>query len=128
MRDLLHDARFASRQLRKNKTFTVIAVTTLALAVGANTAIFSVVETVLLASLPYIHVDRLAMVWGRNLSRGDKQFSISAGDFTDWKQKNDIFEDIAASYDDEVTLTGVGEPRLVLGYAFTPNYFRILGV
>jgi predicted permease len=128
MRDLLQDARFATRQLRKNKTFTVIAVTTLALAVGANTAIFSVVHTVLLASLPYKQVDRLAMVWGRNLSRGDKQFSISAGDFADWKQKNDVFEDIAASYDDEVTLTGAGEPKMVLGYAFTPNYFRILGV
>jgi predicted permease len=128
MRDLLQDARFATRQLRKNKTFTVIAVTTLALAVGANTAIFSVVETVLLASLPYKQVDRLAMIWGRNLSRGDKQFSISAGTFADWKQKNDVFEDIAASYDDEATLTGAGEPKMVLGYAFTSNYFRILGV
>jgi predicted permease len=128
MRDLLQDARFASRQLRKNKTFTVIAATTLALAVGANTAIFSVVQTVLLASLPYKQVDRLAMVWGRNPSRGDLQFPISAGDFTDWKPKNDVFEDIAGSYDDEVTLTGTGEPKMVLGYAFTPNYFRILGV
>ncbi len=116
------------RQLRKNKTFTGIAVVTLALAVGANTAIFSVVHAVLLASLPYKQIDRLAMVWGRNPSRGDLQFSISAGDFIDWKQKNDVFEDIAASYDDEVTLTGAGEPKLVLGYAFTPNYFHILGV
>jgi hypothetical protein len=83
MRDLLQDVRFASRQLRKNKTFTVIAMTTLALAMGANTAVFSVVETVSLASLPYKKVDRLAMVWGRNLSRRDKQFSISSGTFTD---------------------------------------------
>ena len=128
MRDLLQDARFATRQLRKNKTFTVIAVTTLALAVGASTAIFSVVNAVLLAPLPYKEVDRLAMIWGRNPSRGDLQFPISPGDFTDWKQRNDAFEDIAASYDNAVTLTGVGEPKMVIGYAFTPNYFRILGV
>jgi predicted permease len=128
MRDLLQDVRFASRQLRKNKTFTAIAVTTLALAVGASTAIFSVVNAVLLAPLPYKQVDRLAMIWGRNASRGDLQFPISPGDFTDWKQRNDAFEDIAASYDKEATLTGVGEPKMVLGYAFTPNYFRILDV
>jgi putative ABC transport system permease protein len=128
MSDLLQDVRFAIRQLRMNKTFTVIAVTTLALAVGATTAIFSVVHAVLLAPLPYKQVDRLVQVWGRNPSRGDLQFPISAGDFTDWKQKNDVFEDIAASYDDAVTLTGSGEPKLVLGYVVMPNYFRILGV
>ena len=128
MRDLLQDVRFASRQLRKNKTFPAIAVTTLALGVGASTAIFSVVNEVLLAPLPYKQVDRLAMIWGRNASRGDLQFPISPGDFTDWKQRNDAFEDIAASYDKEATLTGVGEPKMVLGYAFTPNSFRILNV
>jgi predicted permease len=127
MSNLLQDVRFALRQLRKDKTFTVIAVTTLALAVGANTAIFSVVHAVLLAPLPYPQVDRLAMIWERNPSRADLQSPISAGDFVEWKQKNDAFEDIAASYDDEVTLTGAGEPRMVLGYAFTPNYFHILG-
>jgi putative ABC transport system permease protein len=68
------------------------------------------------------------MIWGRNVSRGEQSFPISAGDFTDWKQKNDVFEDIAASYDDEVTLTDAGEPKLALGYAVSPNYFRILGV
>ena len=128
MRDLLRDARFALRQLWKNKTFTTIAVMTLALAVGATTAIFSVVRTVLLAPLPYREVDRLMMVWGRNTGKGDLQFPLSAGDFTDWKQRNQAFEDIAASFDDEITLTGSGEPKLILGYAVAPNYFHILGV
>jgi putative ABC transport system permease protein len=82
MRDLLQDAHFASRHLRKNKPFTVIAVATLALAVGASTAIFSVVNAVLLAPLPYKQVDRFAMIWRRNLSCRDKQFSISARAFT----------------------------------------------
>ena len=128
MRGLLQDVRYALRQLRKSPVFTAVAVITLALAVGANTAIFSVVHAVLLASLPYHQVDRLAMIWGRNTARDDQQFPISPGDFSDWKQKNDVFEDIAGSYDDEVTLTGSGDPKLVLGYALTPNYFRILGV
>jgi predicted permease len=127
MNGALQDIRYALRQFRRNSGFTSIAVITLALAVGANTAIFSVVQTVLLTPLPYPQVDRLAMIWGRNPSRGDMEFPISGGDFTDW-QKNQVFEDIAPSYDDEVTLTGAGDPKLVLGYAVSPNYFRILGV
>ena len=128
MRGLLQDFRYAVRQLRKNVAFTSVAVITLALAIGANTAIFSVVHTVLLKPLPYPYPEHLAMIWARNNSRGDRAFPISTGDFADWKSKNDAFEDIAASYDNEVTLTGAGEPKLVLGYAFTPNYFNILGV
>ena len=128
MTGLLQDMRYALRQLRKSPAFTAVAVITLALAVGANTAIFSVVHVVLLQSLPFRQIDRLVMVWGRNPSRGDMQFPISAGDFTDWRQKNDVFEDIAPSFDDEVTLTGSGDPRLLLGYAVTPNYLHILGV
>jgi len=128
MTGLLQDLRYALRQLRKNPVFTIVAVITLGLGIGANTAIFSVVHTVLLSHLPYRDVDRLMMIWGSNPSRGDRQFSISAGDFTDWKQTNDVFEDIAASYDNEVTLTGAAEPKLVLGYAISPNYFHILDV
>ncbi len=127
MTGVAQDLRYALRQLRKNPGFTAIAVITLALAIGATTAIFSLAHVVLLSPLPYREPDRLMMIWGRNLPRGDQQFPISAGDFSDWKQKNDVFEDLAGSYDEPVTLTGVGEPKLVLGYAFTANYFRILG-
>jgi putative ABC transport system permease protein len=125
---LVQDLRYALRQASKSPGFATVTVVTLALAIGANTAIFSVVHVVLLAPLPYPQADRLTMIWGRNPARGDQRSPISAGDFSDWKQKNDIFEDVAASYDNAVTLTGAGEPKLVLGYAFTPNYFRILGV
>ena len=128
MSGLFQDLRYGLRQLRKSPGFTAVAVITLALAVGATTAIFSVVQAVLLAPLPYRQIDRLVMIWGRNPSRGDMEFPISGGDFTDWKQKNDAFEDIAPSYDDNVTLTGAGNPKLVLGYAVSPNYFRILRV
>jgi predicted permease len=128
MNGLTQDFRYALRQLRKNPGFTVVAAITLALAIGANTAIFSVVNTVLLSSAPYPEADRLMMIWERNRARDEQPFSISPGDFSTWKQENDIFQDIAPSYDDAVTLTGSGEPRLVLGYAVTPNYFHILGV
>jgi len=128
MNGLWQDFRYALRQLRKNPVFTGVVVATLALGIGATTAIFSVVNAVLLAPLPYRDVDRLMMVWGSNPSRGDHQFPISAGDYTDWKTKNDVFEDVAASYDDERTLTGAGDPKLVIGYAIAPSYFRILDV
>jgi putative ABC transport system permease protein len=128
MNGLTQDFRYALRQLRKNPGFTLVAAITLALAIGANTAIFSVVNTVLLSSAPYPQADRLMMIWERNRARDEQPFSISPGDFSSWKQENDVFQDIAPSYDDALTLTGSGEPRLVLGYAITPNYFHILGV
>jgi len=128
MTGLLQDLRYGLRRLRKNPGFAIVTTITLALGIGSTTTIFSVVNAVLLAPLPYRDVDRLAMIWGSNPSRGDLQFPVSPGDFSDWKQKNDVFEDIAASTDDELTLTGAGEPKLVIGYAITANYFRILGV
>jgi predicted permease len=128
MNGLAQDARSALRQVRKSPGFTAVAVITLALAVGATTAIFSVVHAVLLAPLPYRQMDRLVMIWGRNPSRGEMEFPVSGGDFADWKQKNQVFEDIACSDDDQVTLTGAGEPKLILGYAVEANYFQILGV
>ena len=128
MTGLLQDLRYALRQLRKYPGFTAVVVATLGLGIGANTAIFSVVNTVLLAPLPYRDVDRLMMIWGRNPTRGDQQFPVSPGNYVDWRQKNDVFEDVSASYDYEMTLTNAGEPKLVIGYALSPNYFRILGV
>lgn len=128
MTGLAQDFRYALRQLRRSPAFAAVAAITLALAIGANTAIFSVVNAVLLAPLPYRQVDRLMMIWEANRTRGERAFPISPGDFSSWKQENDVFEDIAASYDNEVTLTGSGDPKLVIGYAFTPNYFRILDV
>ncbi len=128
MHAFLQDLRYALRQVRKNPLFTMIVVVTLGLGIGASTAIFSVVHAVLLAPLPYRDVDRLVMIWGSNPSKGDREFPLSGGDFTDWKQKNDVFEDIAPSYDDAKTLTGAGDPKLVFGYATSPNYFRILDV
>jgi len=92
MTGFVQDVRFALRQMVRHPALTVVASITLALAIGANTAIFSVVKTVLVDSAPYPHVDRLAMIWGRNQARGD-ELSNSPGDFNSWKQENRVFDE-----------------------------------
>ncbi|HKQ88546.1 MAG TPA: ABC transporter permease [Candidatus Acidoferrales bacterium] len=125
---LLQDTRFALRMLRKNPGFTTVAVLTLALGIGANTAIFSVIDATMLNHLPYKDPARLAMIWGTNLQRGVPKTPVSPGDYFDWKRENNVFADMAASYDTEPTLTGSGSPQMLLGYSFSANYFSILGV
>jgi putative ABC transport system permease protein len=122
------DVRFALHQLRKSPGFAVTAILTLALGVGATTAIFSVVKAVLLAPLPYKDAERIVAVWTANAARGDHGHPSTAADFAVWKQRSGVFEDLAPSYDDEHTLTGQGAPQLLIGYAVSANYLRILGV
>ncbi|HEY1949591.1 MAG TPA: ABC transporter permease [Bryobacteraceae bacterium] len=128
LENTLLDIRFGARLLRKNPGFTMVAVSTLALGIGANTAIFSVVKAVLLASLPYKEPNRIVAVWTANPARDGQPHPSSAGDFAMWKQRSDVFEDLAPSYDDEKTLTGEGAPQLLIGYSVSANYLRILGV
>ncbi|MDQ1453688.1 MAG: hypothetical protein QOK38_3554 [Acidobacteriaceae bacterium] len=122
------DVRFALHQLRKSPGFATTAILTLALGVGATTAIFSVVKAVLLAPLPYKDAGRIVAVWTANAARGDHGHPSTAADFAIWKQRGGVFEDLAPSYDDEHTLTGQGAPQLLIGYAVSANYLRILGV
>jgi predicted permease len=121
------DVKFALHQLRKAPGFAITAILTLALGVGATTAIFSVVKAVLLNSLPYKDSDRIVAVWTANDMRGGQPGPSSGGDFAAWKRSG-VFEDLAASYDDEHTLSGQGSPQLLIGYAVSANYLRILGV
>jgi putative ABC transport system permease protein len=125
---LANDLRFGSRQLVKSPAFALTAILTLALGIGATTAIFSVVKAVLLAPLPYKDPGRIVAVWTANPVRGDQPLSSSPGDFAIWKQRSGVFEDLAPSYDDEKTLTGRGSPQFLIGYAVSANYLRILGV
>jgi predicted permease len=122
------DIRFGARVLRKSPGFTATAALTLALGIGATTAIYSVVKAVLLAPLPYKDPSGLVAVWTRNPARGDEPLPSSPGDFAAWKQRSGVFEDLAPSYDSEVTLTGQGAPKFLIGYAVSANYLRILGV
>ena len=126
-RAALQDIRFGLRRLRKSPGFTAIAILTLALGMGASTSIFSVVNTVLLGPLPYKDPGRLAMIWGTNPRRGIDKTPVSPGDYFEWQQKNTVFQDIAASHDNQVTLTGAGNPQLLVGYDFSANYFSVLG-
>jgi predicted permease len=127
LRDLLDDARHGLRMLAKNPGFTAVAVLTLALGIGANTGIFSVVNTVLLRPLPYKDADRLVAVWSYNRARGFDNDQVSPLDFADWRSQNHVFEDLGASTDMQYTLTGEGEPAVIIGYAFSADYFHVLG-
>jgi len=125
---VVQDIRFGMRMLRKSPGFAIVAVLTLALGIGANTAIFSVVKAVLLARLPYKDPSRIVVVWTASPARGGIPLGSSPGDFASWKQNNTVFEDLAPSYDDEKTLTGQGAPQFLIGYAVAANYLRVLGV
>ncbi len=125
---LAHDLRFALRQFRKSPGFAMTAVLTLALGIGANTAIFSVVKAVLLAPLPYNDPSRIVAVWTTNPAKGGEPMPSTAADFAIWKQRSNSFEDLAPSYDDEKTLTGQGAPQFLIGYGVSASYLNVLGV
>jgi predicted permease len=126
--DLLHDLRYAARMQRKNPAFTVIAVIALALGIGANTAIFSVVNTVLLRPLPYKDPERLVMLWEDATKHGYPRDTPAAANYIDWRDQNQVFEGMAAITDDSFNLTGVGDPERLEGRRVSASLFPLLGV
>ncbi|HST23081.1 MAG TPA: ABC transporter permease [Blastocatellia bacterium] len=125
---LLQDVRYAIRLLFKRPLFTTVAVVTLALGIGANTAIFSVVDAVLLAPLAYTEPDRLMMIWGVNSSANADQQPASVPDFDDLKAQSQTFDEIAASRSQAFNLTDGDEPERVGGARVTVNMFSALAV
>jgi putative ABC transport system permease protein len=123
---LLQDIRYGLRMLVRNPSFTAVAVLTLALGIGANTAIFSVVNAVLLKPLPYADSDRLAVIWVTEPSAPGDLFPDTAPDFRDWQAQNQVFEGMSAITVAGVTLTGAGEPLQLRGLAISPNTFQLL--
>jgi putative ABC transport system permease protein len=105
-----------------------VIVATLALGIGANTAIFSLVHTVLLRPLPYHDAARLVMVWERRPQIDDGDFPVRPANFFDWKVRAKSFDDVAWSRDAMHNVTGDGEPESVIGYRFSANMFDVLGV
>src|SRR5580693_7594277 len=120
------DARYGARLLRKNPGFTAVAVLTLALGIGANTAIFSIVNAVLLRSLPYPDPNQLVLMFSVPLQQPDAQSSISYRDFTLCRERNRVFSEMAGNAFHDLTLTGSGEPSIVNAAAVTPEIFPLL--
>jgi len=125
---LTHDLRYAVRALRRNPAFTLVAVLTLALGIGANAAIFSVVNGVLLRPLPYAEPDRLVRLYTAFRGSGEERYSMSQPEFMDYKGLNHVFENAAAYTGIGMTLTGDGEPERIRGVAATKDLLPVLGV
>jgi putative ABC transport system permease protein len=128
MGTLLHDLRYGLRMLAKSPGFTAVAVLTLALGIGANSAIFSVVNTVLLQRLPVRAADRLVVIWVNNLAQGWSRVGPSGLDYLDWKEQNKSFEDLFLFEHGTGTVTGVGEPEQVAGLRVTTNFGDFFGI
>lgn len=128
MNGFLQELRHALRQPRKNRGFTIIAVLTLALGIGANTAIFSVVNAVLLRPLPYPKADQLVMLWEQSPHRGWLENIISGENFLDWQRQNRVFAGMAAFESNFFTITGNHEPEEIAGERVSTNLFSVLGV
>jgi len=122
----LQDLRYAIRQLRANPTFSAVMVLTLALSIGANSAIFSVIQGVLIKKLPYPNADRLVRIF---LSSNDyPKFPLNPFDFRDFRARNRSFEGMALYTHADVQLSGVGEPVRLNAFAVSAGYFRVLGL
>lgn len=125
MNQLWQDIRYGVRSLLKHPGFTLVALVTLALGIGANTAIFSVVNTVVLRPLPYAEPDRLMTLW--ETMPGSDHRSVAPGNFVDWRTQNRTFLDMAATFYANFNLTSDGEPERIDGATITSNFMSLLG-
>jgi predicted permease len=128
METIIQDVRFGLRMLTKNPGFTVVAVIALALGIGANSAIFSVVNTVLLRPLPYKDPERLVMVFEDDSRHGYPRDTPAPANYIDWRDQNKVFEGMAAMTELSFNLTGMGEPERLDGRRVSASLFPLLGV
>src|SRR5271156_4704935 len=131
MPELMRNLKFALRLLRKSPGFAFVAIVIMALGIGANTAIFSVVHAVLLEPLPFRDADRLVQIWHvppQSSFPGMTWFPASAANFLDWQKQNHVFDQMAlfggAGYD----ITGAGKPQSIVAATVTSHFFSVLGV
>lgn len=127
MNTFIHDVRYALRMLAKSPGFTAVAVITLALGIGANTAIFSVVNAVLIRPLPYPNANRLVMIWEKRLPDGEQQNVTSPATFLNWRERGTVFEQTAACFNGTTILTGGATPERLAVQSVSPNLFSMLG-
>jgi putative ABC transport system permease protein len=127
MNTLIQDIRYGLRGLWRQPGFTLIAVLSLALGIGANTAMFSLVNAVLLKPLQFSQPDRLVVLWEDDPSIGAVHDDVAVANFVDWKTQNKVFDDMAALSFRSFNITGDGEPEKVMAYGATANFFPLLG-
>src|SRR5262245_51477172 len=127
MSSVLTDLRYGVRMLARHPSFTALAVLTLALGIGATTTVFSLVNGVLLAPLPYAHASRLVVVQSR-AAGSPAPMAVSPGDFLDWQAQNGCFEEMTAFTASPLNLTGAGEPLRLLAASVTDRFAEVLGV
>ncbi|MGH9363610.1 MAG: ABC transporter permease, partial [Thermoanaerobaculia bacterium] len=125
---LLRDLRFAVRTLGSSPAFTVAAVLCLALAIGANTAVFSILNAALLRGLPYRDPERIVMIWNQFLGDGTPKLEFSDEEFLELRERATAFSEVAATRPGLSNITGDGEPELVVRVRVSANLFRLLGV
>ncbi|HEX2488302.1 MAG TPA: ABC transporter permease, partial [Blastocatellia bacterium] len=124
--EMFQDLRYGARMLLKHKGFTAIAVLSLALGIGANTAIFSLVEAVLLRPLPFPEPEQLVMIWQDGSRKGSFRGNLAPGNYSDLKTQNQAFENVAAFSGASLNLTGDGEPEKINTQFVTANFFSVL--
>ncbi len=125
--DLIQDLRYGLRTLRKNPGFTAVAVLTLAFGIGANTAMFSAVDAVLIRPLPYVDDGRLVMIWDEMSHIGFPKHYSTPAEWHEWRKNNTVFTDIAATQPVQAILTSDGEPEEVPARKVTANLWTVLG-
>jgi putative ABC transport system permease protein len=124
----MQDLRYAIRSLRKKPLFSAVAVLSLSLGIGANTAIFSAINQVLLRPLPYPRAERLLAVWSRTAAHGSEPMFVSAADYYDWRAQSHSFEGLAAYASWPMNLTNVDEPRRLDSELVSADFFSVMGV
>jgi len=130
MQTVVQDFRYGLRTIRKSPGFAAAAVVVLALGIGANTAIFSVVNAVLLQPLPFPHPEQLVQIWHTPPQKsfpGMKEFAVSAANFLDWQAENHVFQNVSLYTGGSYNLSGNGEPQFIRGRKVTSDFFTVLG-
>ncbi len=127
MQTLWQDVRYSARMLLKRPAYTLIAVITLALGIGANAAIFSIINDVLLRSLPYPEPDRIVTLWESNTKENIARDDVSPANFLDWRERQQVFSDIAFANPNSLEYAGSDEPEVIRAAAVSKGFFQVFG-
>src|SRR2546427_2241631 len=128
MDSFFQDVRYAVRMCLRTPAFTAVAILALALGIGANSAICTIVNAVLIERLPFRDADRLVVVWEETARRPGRPNVIAPANFLQWQERNQVFEQMSAFYDWRANLTGQAEPEELAAQDVMPNFFSTLGI